>query len=44
VWSQNRPQSVFMAFPRSDLQIEIYDTSAARARSLAITGAVQPIH
>ena len=24
-----------MAFPRSDLQIEIYDTSAARARTLA---------
>lgn len=43
VWSENRPQSVFLAFPRSDLQIEIYDTSAARARRLAITGAVQPI-
>jgi hypothetical protein len=43
VWSKNRPQSVFMAFPRSELQIEIYDTSAAHARRLAITGAVQPI-
>jgi hypothetical protein len=44
VWSDDRPQSVYLAFPRSDLQIEIYDTSAARARRLAIAGAVQPIH
>jgi hypothetical protein len=43
VWSEDRPQSVYLAFPRSDLQIEVYDTSAARARRLAITGAVQPI-
>jgi hypothetical protein len=43
VWSENRPQSVYLAFPGSDLQIEIYDISAARARRLAITGAVQPI-
>jgi hypothetical protein len=43
VWSDKRPQSVYLAFPRSDLQIEIYDTSATRARRLAITGAVEPI-
>jgi hypothetical protein len=43
VWSDQRPQSVYLAFPRSDLQIEIYDTSATRARRLAITGAVKPI-
>jgi hypothetical protein len=43
VWSDARPQSVYLAFPRTDLQIEIYDTSATRARRLAITGAVKPI-
>jgi hypothetical protein len=44
VWSDSRPQSVYLAFPRSpDLQIEIYDTSARRARRLAISGAVEPI-
>ena len=43
VWSDARPQSVYLAFPRSDLQIEIYDTSAPRARQLAITGTVRPI-
>jgi hypothetical protein len=43
VWSDARPQSVYVAFPRSDLQIEIYDTSATRARRLAVSGAVQPI-
>jgi hypothetical protein len=43
VWSDDRPQSVYLAFPRSDLQIEVYDTSATRARRLAISGAVAPI-
>jgi hypothetical protein len=43
VWSDQRPQSVYLAFPRTDLQVEIYDTSAARARRLAVTGAVEPI-
>ena len=43
VWTDARPQSVYLAFPRSDLQVEIYDTSATRARRLAITGAVKPI-
>jgi hypothetical protein len=43
VWSDQRPQSVYLAFPRTDLQIEIYDASAARARRLAVTGAVEPI-
>jgi hypothetical protein len=43
VWSDARPQSVQLAFPRSDLQAEIYDTSAVRARRLAISGAIKPI-
>jgi hypothetical protein len=43
VWSERRPQSVYLAFPRSTVQIEVYDPSAARARRLATTGAVRPI-
>lgn len=43
VWSDSRPQSVYLAYPRSDVQIEVYDPSAARARRLATTGAVKPI-
>jgi hypothetical protein len=43
VWNDQRPQSVYLAFPRTDLQVEIYDTSATRARRLAVTGAVEPI-
>jgi hypothetical protein len=43
VWSDTRPQSVYLAFSQSDLLIEVYDTSVERARRLAITGAVKPI-
>ena len=43
VWSDSRPQSVYLAFPRTDLQVEIYDASATRARRLAVSGAVEPI-
>jgi hypothetical protein len=43
VWRQSRPQSVYLAFPRSTVQIEVYDPSATRARRLATTGAVRPI-
>jgi hypothetical protein len=43
VWSDSRPQSVYLAYPRTDIQVEIYDTSAERARRLATTGTVEPI-
>jgi hypothetical protein len=43
VWSEDRPQSVYLAYPRSDLQIVVYDPSAARARRLVTSGAVKPI-
>jgi hypothetical protein len=43
VWSDGRPQSVYLAYPGSDVQIEVYDPSAARARRLATSGAVKPI-
>jgi hypothetical protein len=43
VWSDGRPQSVYVSYPRSDIQIEVYDPSARRARRLATSGAVEPI-
>jgi hypothetical protein len=43
VWSRDRPQSVYLAYRRSTLQIEVFDPSAARARRLATSGAVRPI-
>jgi hypothetical protein len=43
VWSDSRPQSVYLAYPSADIQVEIYDTSAVRARRLATTGAVERI-
>jgi hypothetical protein len=43
VWSDGRPQSVYVAYPRSDIQIEVYHPAAKRARRLATSGAVEPI-
>jgi hypothetical protein len=43
VWSTSRPQSVYMAYPGSDVQIEVYDPSAARARHLATAGSIRPL-
>jgi hypothetical protein len=43
VWRDARPQSVYVAYPGSDVWIEVYDPSAARARRLATSGAVTPI-
>jgi hypothetical protein len=43
VWSDGRPQSVYLAYPRADLQIEVYDPFAARARRLVTSGVVKPI-
>jgi hypothetical protein len=43
VWSDGRPQSVYVAYPRSDVQVEVFAPSASRARRLATSGAVKPI-
>jgi hypothetical protein len=43
VWSNSRPQSVYVAYPGSDVQVEVYDPSAPRAKRLATSGAVKPI-
>jgi hypothetical protein len=43
VWSDSRPQSVYLAYPGSNVQVEVYDPSASRARRLATSGVVRPI-
>jgi hypothetical protein len=43
VWSSQRPQSVYVAYPGSDLQVEVYAPSSRRALRLATSGAVKPI-
>jgi hypothetical protein len=43
VWSDSRPQSVYVAYPGQNVQIEVYDPSAQRARRLATSGAVKQI-
>jgi hypothetical protein len=40
----NHPTSVYVAYPRSDYQIEVFDPSAARARRLVSSGSVAPVH
>jgi hypothetical protein len=43
VTNTNKPQSVYVAFPGSDHQIEVYDPDPKTAFSLAESGAVVPI-
>lgn len=39
-WAKARPTSVYFAFPDSAFQVEVYDPSALRARSLVLDGQV----
>jgi hypothetical protein len=43
VTNSNNPQSVYIAFPGSDHQIEVYDPDPKTALSLATSGAIVPI-
>jgi hypothetical protein len=43
VWSDQRPQSVYVAYPGSNVQVEVYAPSSTEARRLATSGAVSPI-
>jgi hypothetical protein len=43
VYSTARPTNVYLAFPGSDLQIEVYDPSPERARELVTSGQVVPV-
>lgn len=38
-----RPTNVYLAYPGSNVQIEVYDPSAARARALIASGRVTPV-
>jgi len=43
VYSNSTPTNIYLAYPRSDVQIEVYDPSAARARELILSGQVVPV-
>ena len=42
-WSKQRPSSVYVGYPGSDLLVEVYDPDPQRARTLALSGDVGPI-
>jgi hypothetical protein len=43
VYSTSAPTNVYVAFPGDDVQIEVFDPSAAKARRLVTTGRVAPL-
>jgi hypothetical protein len=43
LWSLERPTSVYLARPGSDVLVEVYSPDAEQARGLARGGAVLPI-
>ena len=42
-YSLIRPESVFLAYPGGDYQVEVYDPTPRRARNLILSGQVRPI-
>ena len=43
VFSTSRPTNVYLAYPGSNLQIEVFDPSSQHARNLIMTGQVVPV-
>jgi hypothetical protein len=43
VYSNSRPTNVYLAYPGSEVQIEVFDPSASRARGLITSGQVGPV-
>lgn len=43
VYSAERPTNIYLAYPGSDVQIEVYDPSAERAREQVASGQVVPV-
>jgi hypothetical protein len=43
VYSTERPTNIYLAYPGSDVQIEVFDPSAERARELVASGHVVPV-
>ena len=40
---RKHPTSVYIAYPSSNLEIEVYDPSAGRARHLVTSGQIAPV-
>ena len=40
---KQRPTSVYLAYPRTDYQIEVYDPSPTRARAFVSSGQIKPV-
>jgi hypothetical protein len=43
IYSKTGPTNVYLAFPGSNYQIEVYDPNPSRARKLVKSGAIRPI-
>jgi hypothetical protein len=43
VYNQSAPTNVYLAYPGSKYQVEVFDPNPSRARRLVKTGAVRPI-
>jgi hypothetical protein len=43
VYSTSSPTNVYLAYPNSNVQIEVFDPSPARARSLITSGQIAPV-
>ena len=43
VYSTSQPTNVYVAYPGSNLQIEVFDPSAERAQRLVTSGQVEPV-
>jgi hypothetical protein len=43
VWTLDNPTSVYLAYPGTDVLVEVYDPEAARAHDLALSGEVGPV-
>jgi hypothetical protein len=43
VYSQSSPTNVYLAYPGSNVQIEVFDPSPKRARSLITSGQIAPV-
>jgi hypothetical protein len=43
VTNTNNPRSVYIAYPKKNFQIEVFDPNASRALQLATSGAITPV-
>ena len=43
VYSSSQPTNIYVAYPGSNLQIEVFDPSAERAQRLVTSGRVEPV-